>query len=139
MKKVIIAIFALTLLFNVGQVNAADTQQGEQQCNILCRIQRMFTRNNVEKREEKRDDTLSPPPRATDSAGLKLNQKERISQAVTNGKITQAQADEALVKLEAIRVKQEELRTLEKSFAEWLKTNNISAGIIGPPPPKNDN
>lgn len=75
-----------------------------------------------------------PRTGATTSLGTIPNPKARLDAAVQNGKITQAQEDEILSRLAAIRAKQLELMALEKMFADWMKANNLSTSLFGPSP-----
>lgn len=74
----------------------------------------------------------------TGVVGNRLNLNGQLDQAVKNGKITEDQKTEMLSRIEAIRVKQQELVTLEKSLNDWMKTNSIPASLLGgqkPPRP----
>ena len=71
----------------------------------------------------------------TGSIGMMPSPKARLDEAVKNGKITQAQEDEILSRLAAIRAKQQELIALEKMFADWMKANNISTSLLASPRP----
>lgn len=74
------------------------------------------------------------PRAATGAFGMMQDPKTRLDLAVQNGKITQAQEDEILSRLAAIRAKQQELMGLERSLSDWLKANNLSTSLLGPSP-----
>ncbi len=60
--------------------------------------------------------------------------KARLDEAVKNGKLTQAQEDEILARLAAIRTKQQEIMALEKSLKEWMTANSLTTVMFGAPP-----
>lgn len=75
-----------------------------------------------------------PRPGTSTVLGNMPISKARLDAAVQSGKITQAQEDEILNRLAAIRAKQQELAGLERTFADWMKANNLSTSLFGPSP-----
>lgn len=113
--------------FENGQVKGANTESGF--FNMMNKVYNLMGRGPNSSMMYYRG-----PSGATGSVGVS-NEKIRLDEAVKNGKITQAQEDEILARLLAIKTKQEEVRVLEKSFADWMKTNSISTELLAPPRP----
>jgi hypothetical protein len=82
---------------------------------------------------------VTPTPHAIQATALTVDVnklKERLDEAVKNGKLTSAQEAEFVTRYTAITAKRIELKTMEDSFAAWLKSNNITTSAILPPLPK---
>lgn len=75
---------------------------------------------------------MPPPMGSTGTSGM-INYQDRINAAVQNGKITQAQGTELLNQLTAIDTQRQKLLSMEQSLQAWLKANNITTALLGPP------
>lgn len=125
---IVLGSLALTAILPI-QVMAQNTETNPAACGFICRIQRVFRRDNAKNNNPVASEM--PTPTGSDAPGLMANPKTRLDQAVKNGKITQVQADEIVSRLNIINTKQKELNDLEKSLAEYMKTNNIAANLLG--------
>lgn len=70
----------------------------------------------------------------TNNGGIPPNVSDKLTQAVTNGKITSTQRDEILSRLNAIKAKREELTKLEMDLKNWMIANKLTTEILGTPP-----
>ena len=82
-------------------------------------LQKMFTKKTENQNIGVTRPVVTPP-----------SPKDHLNQAVTNGRITQAQANEILSRLNAISAKEQELVALRKSLTDWFKTNNLSTALL---------
>ncbi len=111
-----------------GQVKGATTQLNEPHPGAFGGLlDKMLGKkdNNQNVGSSEKNDSLTPKPTKTQT-----DFKVTLTQAVASGKISQAQADEILSRLNAISVKEQELTALRKSLADWFKANNLSTAIL---------
>lgn len=150
MKKVIvIGMSSVVILLVTGQVLASETNQGTSQCGFFCRIEKIFhfggnkntKSDSSSTTSDSTDITVTPEVLVTPEVDVtgtttdsKPNLQGRLDREIKNGKITQAQADEMIGQIEVIKTKQQELQALEKTLAEWMKTNNLPISLLGRPP-----
>lgn len=122
-----IILTALSLPVSAHAFWPFDLFKGDVQGTTTGLIQKMTTRLGAK---------ASPTGMSTDQiSGIEDRPtiKNRLENAVKSGKLTQAQANDAIAKLDAILAKRQELNTLEKSFKDWLKTNNLNTSDIARP------
>lgn len=118
-----------------GQVKGAQTNQNSQPSVFSFFLKKIING---------RQNNPSPIEIGTSEVGTtgiannKPNLNGQLDHALKNGKITEAQKAEIISRIEAIKTKQQELISLEKSLNDWMKTNNLPASLLGgqkPPRP----
>ena len=103
-----------------GQVKGANTQSTEPHAGAFGGLlDKMLGKKDNNQNVGTTRPVITPP-----------SPQDRLNQAVTNGRITQAQANEILSRLNAISAKEQELVALRKSLTYWFKTNNLSTALL---------
>lgn len=117
--------FWLTDLFRGGRVMGEQTTTNNSNEKRPSFVQKMMTNLRGGGKGATKSGTIRPQggqPGPIDPAA-------RVDKLIKAGKLTAAQGAELLAKLKAIIAKREELKTLERELATWMKNNKIESEI----------
>ena len=137
-KSKMIAATAFVLgMVSIGGVACINTtlaaEKPNQMSSLISVIAERFNLNSSE--VEAVVNEVMEAERSTREAQAKVREAEKLAQAVTDGKITQAQADLITSKLFEIReankdLTREERQLQKESLKEWATSNNIPMNFL---------
>ena len=120
--------FWLTDLFGGGRVKGEQTTTSNSNRKRPNFVQKMMT--NL--RGGGKNATKSGSIRPQGAQSGPTDPTARVDKLIKSGRLTAAQGAELLAKLRAIIAKKEELKTLQKDLATWLKNNKVESEIEEP-------
>ena len=136
-KYLLYAIVPVLALISFGTaVYAFGPQEGSRGAGLVAKIAQRFNLNQADVQ------TVFDEQRTEMQAQTQTRIADRISKAVTDGKITQAQADLIIAKEAEIKAFRDGLqgktkdeifsamKTETDSLKQWVKDNNIPAGFL---------
>ncbi len=132
-KKVALSLGAIALMLTAGlatqsvsaHMNGAGTNLASSLANKL---------GVEESKVNTALDSVRSENQASRATEMKTNYTEKLTEAVTAGKLTEAQKTLLLTKFDEVKTKQDDLRkqqeTLRTETETWAKTNNIHTSYL---------
>jgi|CXWL01.1.fsa_nt_gi hypothetical protein len=117
--------FWLTDLFGGGRVKGEQTTTNNSNGKRPNFVQKIMT--NLKNGGKNATKSGSLKPQGGQSGPI--DPAVRVDKLIKAGKLTAAQGAELLAKLKAIIAKKEELKTLQKDLATWLKDNKVESEV----------